>query len=234
MTAREMVNAVKAHINAAGYLCVDGLVENFYLGLKAKGFVMLAGDSRMDKGVFAKLFAQALDATAENGRFLSLAVQPDWLAASDLLGRVNLEGKFLPGVILDFVKRAQDDRAFPYFLCLEGINLSSVEYYLGAVVNGLETRTKPDKKPIITEKYYGSDTTAAEKYGQIWIPDNLYVVGTVNMDEASYPLNQKFLDRVHTMELAEEMFVKTDAFVQAKPVAATNDLFLPRYTQIVR
>ena len=234
MTAKEMVHAIKAYISASGYRCSEGLIENFYLGLKGKAFVMLAGSSAVEKYRLGELFAQTVGATAANGRYKLLQVRPDWLAPSDLFGRVNLEGVFLPGAVIDFVKQAQDDSAKPYFLCLSGINLSSVEYYLSDVVRGLENRTAPEKQPLLTEKYYGPDQDAARKYGTLYVPENLYVIGTVNMDEASYPLNQRFLDRVHTMEVTKDDLVLEKADTKPQPLDVSNDAFLPRYLQIER
>lgn len=234
MTAKEMLTEVKSYVSASGYTWDAGLIENFFLGLKCKGFVLLAGNSDVDKHLLPQLFAEAVGADANSGRWKALTVRPDWLAASDLFGRVNLEGKFLPGAIIDFVKAAQLNPEKPYFLCLEEINLSSVEYYLADVVRGLECRTKPEKKPIFTEKYYGADTDAVRKYGTICIPDNLYVIGTVNMDEASYPLNQRFLDRVHTMELTNQSLMQDTSKSEPHAADVCNNLFLPQYTELVR
>jgi hypothetical protein len=37
-------------------------------------------------------------------------------------------------------------------------------------------------------------------YGQLGIPDNIYIVGTVNMDETTYPFSKRVLDRANTIE----------------------------------
>ena len=235
MTAKEIIRGVNAYIEQSGYRCKQNLVENFYLGLKTKACVVLAGNSGVEKHRLAQLFARAVGATEENGRYKMLPVQPDWLAASDLLGRVNLEGMFLPGAVLDFFKQAQSDQEHPYFLCLDRINLSSVEYYLKDIVAGLEKRTEQQKKPLITEKYYGQDTEAARTYGDIYVGQNLYVICTVNMDEASYPLNQRFLDRVHTMLLEKEDLVQ-ECVCERRPeeIKTDNAFLLPCYRQIIR
>lgn len=93
------------------------MIENFYLSLKSKPFVILAGTSGTGKTRLVKLFAEAVGATTENGRYKMVSVRPDWSDSSDLFGHVDLHGKFIPGAITDFVKRAEIDRMRPYFLC---------------------------------------------------------------------------------------------------------------------
>lgn len=239
MKAKEMIGNVRAYFASNGYCLAEGLAENLFLGLQTKSVVLLAGDSDTPKSHLARIFAQALGASEENGRFQMIQVQPDWLAPSDLYGRVNLEGVFLPGAIIDFIKQAQQDSENPYFLCLEGIGLSSAEYYLNDLISGLLAKHIPEQervcKPLVTEAYFREDAAAAQKYGTIYTPENLYLIGTVHMDQASFPLNQRFLDRVHTVRVLSDDLMpqaETGREVQLQPVP--NSVLMPRYTQYVR
>ena len=47
---------------------------------------------------------------------------------------------------------------------------------------------------------YGTDEKARAKYGEIRFPENLYLIGTVNMDETTFPFSRKVLDRANTIE----------------------------------
>jgi 5-methylcytosine-specific restriction endonuclease McrBC GTP-binding regulatory subunit McrB len=38
-----------------------------------------------------------------------------------------------------------------------------------------------------------------DKYGNVYIPQNLYIVGNVNMDETTFPFSKKVLDRANTI-----------------------------------
>lgn len=171
-------------------------LKHLYLCLKARPFAMVLGRDDTDLAALPRSFARSAGATEENGRYLQLRVPMDWMDSSDLFGHLNLEGKFIPGAIIDFLKKAQQDPGKPYFLCLDRINLSRAEYYLREVVASVER--KATLVPVI---YYGRDEEALAKYGEISALDNLYFIGTSNLDEASLPLNQKLLDRVYTVYL---------------------------------
>src|SRR5690606_18703975 len=38
------------------------------------------------------------------------------------------------------------------------------------------------------------------RYGGLYLPDNVYLIGTVNMDETTHPFSKKVLDRANTIE----------------------------------
>lgn len=172
------------------------MLDKLYVSLKARPFVMVLGRGSTDMAALSRAFAKSVGA---EDRYLELQVPTDWMDSSDLFGHLDLMGKFVPGAIIDFLKRAQHDPERDYFLCLDGINLSRAEYYLREVVASVE-----QKLPLVPEIYYGRDEAALEKYGRIPALSNLYIVGTSNLDYASLPLNQKLLDRVHTIYLRDE------------------------------
>ena len=192
---------IKNYITNKGYTCADGLVENFYLSLKSRPFTFILGNSDTDMAKLPGLFAEAVGATSGNGRYLQLEVRPDWMDTSDLFGWLNLEGKFIPGVIIDFLKAAKEDPEHPYFLCLNHLILSRSEYYLRDVLNTVESRGQERELPYVPTIFYGRDEDAKETYGEIPLLKNLYITATVNLDETSLPLNQKLLDRTHTMSM---------------------------------
>lgn len=218
MTTKEKVSAIKNYIALKGFNYEGNLIENFYLSLKSKPFVILAGTSGTGKTRLVKLFAEAIDA-----KMLLVPVRPDWSDSSDLFGHVDLSGKFNPGAILEFIKEAQENTDKPYFLCLDEMNLARVEYYFSDFLSIIETRENVDGKivsdPLVDEKYYKTDNEAIKKYGKIIIPENLYIIGTVNMDETTFPFSKKVLDRANTIEFS---FVD----LMAKPVV--NTVGMPR------
>lgn len=206
LSVKDTINQIKNYIASKGFSYEDGMIENFYLSLKSKPFVILAGTSGTGKTRLVKLFAEAVGATTENGRYKMVPVRPDWSDSSDLFGHVDLNGKFVPGVIIDFVKQAEIDREHPYFLCLDEMNLARVEYYLSDILSVIETRDlgggRIHSDPLVTDTYYGPDTAATKRYGTILFPESLYIVGTVNMDETTFPFSRKVLDRANTIEFS--------------------------------
>ena len=239
MTARESIAAIKKYIAAKGFTYADGLIENFYLSLKSKPFVILAGTSGTGKTKLVKLFAEAIGATAENGRYKLVPVRPDWSDSTDLFGHTDLNNRFHPGTILDFLKAAEADRDKPYFLCLDEMNLARVEDYLSDVLSVIETREKADNGrivsvPLMSQENYGGDADAEKKYGTVCLPENLCLIGTVNMDETTFPFSKKVLDRANTIEFSDvDLVPDFETFeVTAAPVNPGALFLKPEYLQI--
>lgn len=235
LSTKETLDQIKKYIAAKGFTFDEALVENYYLSLKSKPFVILAGTSGTGKTRLVRLFAEAIGATSQNGRYKLVSVRPDWSDSSDLFGHVNLNDKFIPGAIIDFVKQAELDSRNPYFLCLDEMNLARVEYYLSDILSIIETREYVDGKvttdPLITENYYGADASARGKYGVVRIPENLYIIGTVNMDETTFPFSRKVLDRANTIEFSTvELLANFDsAQGEAKAIYADNSFMKADY-----
>lgn len=201
LTTKEIIAAIKNYISSKGFSYEDGLIENFYLSLKSKPFVILAGTSGTGKTRLVKLFAEAIGAKME-----LVPVRPDWSDSSDLFGHNDIAGNFHPGAIIDFIKDATDNKDKPHILCLDEMNLARVEYYLSDFLSIIETRDINDlgeigSDPLIKSSYFKQES-ALEKYGQLYLPENLYVVGTVNMDETTFPFSKKVLDRANTIEFS--------------------------------
>ena len=200
----EEITYIHNYITSKGFYYTKDLITNYYLSLKTKPFVILSGISGTGKSKIVELFAEAVGANRDNQRFQLVPVRPDWSDATDLLGYRNIENKFVPGIIIDAAYEAMKNIDKPYFLCLDEMNLARVEYYFSDILSSMETRNIKDEE-IITQKLlnraqFGKDERAYDKYGDVYIPQNLYIVGTVNMDETSFTFSKKVLDRANTIE----------------------------------
>ncbi len=227
------IEQIKKYIAAKGFSYSDGLIEDFYLSLKSKPFVILAGTSGTGKTRLVKLFAGAVGAYTKesggNGRFKLVSVRPDWSDSTDLFGHTDLNGNYIPGAIIDFVKEAKENREYPYFLCLDEMNLSRVEYYLSDFLSLIETRTNV-KGEIKTYKLT-LDKAAEEEYGDLYIPENMYIIGTVNMDETTFPFSKKVLDRANTIEFSDVNLIPSFVSDERNVVALEkrNDFLKSKY-----
>ena len=217
---RTKVAAIKSYIANKGFNYEGDLIENFYLSLKSKPFVILAGTSGTGKTRLVKLFAEAIGAKMQ-----LVPVRPDWSDSSDLFGHNDFSGNFHPGAIIDFIKQAEWDKETPHFLCLDEMNLARVEYYLSDFLSIIETRDRKDNGAIETDALvdasYFQSQAAREKYGRVYIPENLYIIGTVNMDETTFPFSKKVLDRANTIEFS---FVNLTARASAGGQAVAQKL----------
>lgn len=202
---KESIDFIYNYIISQGYTYDKSLIKNIYLSLKTKPFLILSGISGTGKSKIIELFAKALGATAENKRFNLIPVKPDWSDSTDLLGYRNIEGQFVPGIITKVCKEAIDNKNKPYFIVLDEMNLARVEYYFSDILSLMETR-RCEEGEIITNNLLNKDmlestnNDAFSEYGDVYIPENVYIVGTVNMDETTFPFSRKVLDRANTIE----------------------------------
>ncbi|ADG81320.1 McrB family protein [Thermincola potens] len=233
----EIVEHIYRYISNKGYLYETGLIKNFFLCLKTKPFVILAGISGTGKSKLVEVFAEAVGATTENGRFVLIPVRPDWNDSSDLLGYKDINGKFLPGPLTRVIQRANSQLDKPFFVCLDEMNLSRVEYYFSDILSLMETKKKTDagcfSEKIFHDDYFHTDEDK-QRYGQLRIPPNLYVIGTVNMDETTFPFSKKVLDRANTIEFSTvhlKSFPGKD-MQELSPLPVNNNVFQAQYLNL--
>ncbi|HWO96380.1 MAG TPA: DUF3578 domain-containing protein [Bacillus sp. (in: firmicutes)] len=204
LSVPEQVQQIKTFIEQKGFHYPKGLIENLYLSLKTKPFVILAGVSGTGKTKLVKLFAEAIGATGINGQFTLIPVRPDWSDPSDLLGYKDLSGAFRPGRLAEVLVEASkpENHHKPYFICLDEMNLARVEYYFSDLLSVIETQEWQGER-MVTSKLINRDSLRDEDqplYGDLYLPDNVYLIGTVNMDETTHPFSKKVLDRANTIE----------------------------------
>ena len=161
--------------------------------------------------------------------FEMVQVKPNWHDSSELIGYVSRIGVdkdgnpkpvFVAGEFLKFIARAWEEREVPYFLCLDEMNLAPVEQYFAEYLSVVESRKADTDGNITTdpilkksEEQWYFDFTASQTNDEatrirfntdgICLPQNLIVVGTVNMDETTFSFSRKVLDRAMTIEMNE-------------------------------
>ena len=234
MTDKQKIERIKKYIAWKGFSYEEGLIENFYLSLKSKPFVILAGTSGTGKTRLVKLFAEAISA-----EYKMVPVRPDWSDSSDLFAHVNLNGEFVPGAILEFISEAAKQPEKPFILCLDEMNLARVEYYLSDFLSVIETRELNngviESAPLMSLEKYGADLTAREKYGELDFPQNLYIVGTVNMDETTFPFSKKVLDRANTIEFNYVDLMPDNSVIEVElPLNVDNEFLVSKYLFIAQ
>ena len=154
------------------------------------------------------------------GNYCMIQVRPNWHDSADLLGYYSEMGNvFRSTEFVRFVCKAYAYPEVPFFVCLDEMNLAPVEQYFAEYLSAIESASvKKDgsgKEVFLTDalvpKTYSAeevmDTEAVryteskewfEKYG-LTIPKNLFVVGTVNMDDTTCQFSRKVLDRAMTI-----------------------------------
>ncbi len=239
---KKTVEHIKKYILAQGFKYDANDITNFYLSLKSKPFVLLAGISGTGKSKLVQLFSEAVGATSENGRYNIIPVRPDWSDPSDLLGYRDIERNFQPGPLTTIIKKAIDNPELSYFVCLDEMNLARVEYYFSDILSIIETKKNDSDNSIITDKLFkdeafGDDNESREVYGHLYLPDNLYIIGTVNMDETTFPFSKKVLDRANTIEFNKiDLAVDFDDFGDSgeiEPINISNTTIRSKYIKLL-
>ncbi|MEL7532904.1 MAG: AAA family ATPase [Bacteroidota bacterium] len=227
---RTVLGHIHEYISGQGFYYAKQEVANFFLSLQTKPFVILAGISGTGKSQLPRLLAQSL---GHGDKVRLIPVRPDWTDDSDLLGYEDVEGKFRQQSLLAVVLEAQANPSAPYFVILDEMNLARVEYYFSSFLSLLESRQWQDDQ-IITEPLLSSAIRERHpSLGKVYIPDNLYIIGTVNMDETTHPFSRKVLDRANAIEMNEIQLDWPPESEAVPPLAKVyNDLLRARFLHV--
>lgn len=176
--------------------------RRYITSLLAKPFVILTGNSGTCKTRISKQFAEYLEWESDEGKknWVIIPVGADWTDNTKILGYYNPlaedgNGKYEKTKIVELIEEANRHKEIPYFVILDEMNLSHVERYFSDFLSHMET---PDT-PFELEGY-----TRRLDY-----PENMFVVGTVNIDETTYMFSPKVLDRANVIEFKPQ---KEDVF----------------------
>jgi 5-methylcytosine-specific restriction protein B len=102
--------------------------------------------------------------------------------------------------ILDLILHANANADEPHVLILDEMNLSHVERYFADFLSAMELKDKTDALKLHSAGI-ARNRTGAEIRGSIDFPSNLFVIGTVNIDETTYMFSPKVLDRANVIEI---------------------------------
>jgi 5-methylcytosine-specific restriction protein B len=127
----------------------------------------------------------------------------------------------------------EEDVVKPFFLILDEMNLSHVERYFADFLSAMES-----KEEIML--YSGESRTTSnglEIPTKIKLPTNLFIVGTVNIDETTYMFSPKVLDRANTIEFRldhEDLntFFKTEVNSDQMPLDGKGSDFAQQFLEM--
>ena len=180
-----------------------------------KPFLILTGLTGSGKTKLAQSFAYWLSGTAD--QYEIVPVGADWTNREPLLGYpdgLNQEMYIHPdSKVLELIMRAEESD-LPHFIVLDEMNLSHVERYFADFLSIMESGESAKLYSGANRKDgFGRDVPQ-----QISWPKNLYIIGTVNIDESTYMFSPKVLDRANVIEfrvteLEMETFLKSDPVI---------------------
>ncbi|MGQ1911532.1 MrcB family domain-containing protein [Marinifilum sp. RC60d5] len=184
---------------AAGLMFSDKLISRYVSSLCTKPFVLLSGLSGSGKTKLAQSFAQWICENKE--QYCIVPVGADWTNREPLLGYPNAldSNNYVKpeNGVLDLLLNAKKHPNKPFFLILDEMNLSHVERYFADFLSAMES---DDSIPLHPDKEGKRDNEGKIIPHEIKLPKNLFIVGTVNIDETTYMFSPKVLDRANAIE----------------------------------
>ncbi len=232
-TIQGIVPVAAAAFKSAGLLIEVDFVRRFAASLLAKRFVILTGLSGSGKTKLAQAFAAWLTPGSTNREaggpsasgYELVPVGADWTSSENILGYADAldHSRYVRTQALDILLRARERPRLPHFLILDEMNLSHVERYFSDFLSAIEAN----------ESLRLYSDTSAERDGvpsSIVLPPNLFVVGTVNVDETTYMFSPKVLDRANVIEFrvgSEQMmgFLEDPKGIQLEQLAGQGVRF---------
>lgn len=194
------INFLIESIYQSGLVFSDTLINRFVASLLTKPFVLLTGLSGSGKTKIAQSFARWI--SEDNSQYKIIPVGSDWTNREPLLGYpngLNPDEYILPdsGALRLIIEASKEEnQQKPYFLILDEMNLSHVERYFADFLSVMES----NEEIILYSGAQRESSDGIKVPGKISWPQNLFVIGTVNIDETTYMFSPKVLDRANTIE----------------------------------
>ncbi len=207
MPATIPVEEIEAAVSALGGHYPNGEVRRFHAALNFldhKHFVILSGLSGTGKTQLALKYARAVHGltsdTAADPLIFECPVRPEWTDPSGLTGYYDvLTNRYVVPTFLEAVLVATAHRNSPVFVVLDEMNLARVEYYLSDVLSAIESR---GALQLHSNNVPLEGTTGTSVRAEIPLPHNLFIIGTINVDETTNPVSDKVLDRASVIEMS--------------------------------
>ena len=188
---------------------------NYLRALRTKPFMLLAGisgtgKSRLVRELAFKSCPNIDDLQADKttpGNYLMIEVKPNWHDSTEILGYYsNISKKYQFTKFIHFLVKAKKYPNVPFFVCLDEMNLAPVEQYFAEFLSVIETRKKNDNAIVTGTLVEAQRMRELEGWteGDLTLPDNVFIIGTVNMDDTTHQFSRKVIDRAMTIEMNGE------------------------------
>jgi 5-methylcytosine-specific restriction protein B len=230
-TNDNIFKSFKDNTKSIGLIFTENQILRYITSLCTKPFVILTGLSGSGKTKLAQSFSKWL--CTDIKQYSIVAVGADWTNREPLLGYPNslVDGQYVTpeSGVLDLILRAIENyntekiisnhiedisNCKPYFLILDEMNLSHVERYFSDFLSAMESG---DDIKLYTGNSR-SDNKGNIIPSSFKLPPNLYIVGTVNIDETTYMFSPKVLDRANTIEFRIEENELNEFFKSTKSI----------------
>jgi 5-methylcytosine-specific restriction enzyme B len=201
------IEEIEVSVKDAGGYYPHGELRRYHTALNFlphKHFVILSGLSGTGKTQLGLLYARAVHGISETRTrdpfLIVCAVRPEWTDPTALTGYYDvLSNRYVVPPFLEAVLLATAYPTSPVFVVLDEMNLARVEYYFSDVLSAIETgevlHLHSNSVPL-------EGSTGTSIRAELPLPHNLYITGTVNVDETTNPISDKVLDRAVVIDMS--------------------------------
>jgi 5-methylcytosine-specific restriction protein B len=184
-------------------------------GLTRRRNLLLQGPPGTGKTFLARRLAWLMLGDRDESRIELVQFHPSYGYEDFMLGfRPDAEGRFhlVPGVLPLLCQRAATDPTRPYFLLIDEVNRGNVPRIFGELLLLLEA-DKRGPAHALRLPYAPPDTP------RFFVPENLYVIGTLNLaDRSLSPLDYALRRRFAFVELGPQFGASLRQFLTAQQV----------------
>lgn len=188
------------------------VIREVFASFGAAKMLILQGISGTGKTSLPYALGQFL-----NNPSLICSVQPSWRDRTELFGYYNdftkkyTETDFLKTI---YESHYQDNLRI---VILDEMNIARVEYYFAEMLSILELPREDERFIAVVSSRAESDP---EKMidGKVWIPRNVFYVGTINNDDSTFAVADKVYDRAIPIDLDDRATVFEAPDTEGMPV----------------
>jgi 5-methylcytosine-specific restriction protein B len=223
-TGGQVAEPAAAYEQPAPYTRSDALAELFITesaldaalaGLGRRRNLLLQGPPGTGKTFLARRLAWLLLGAKDESRIELVQFHPSYGYEDFMLGfRPDADGRFhlVPGVLPLLCQRASANPDQPYFLLIDEVNRGNVPRIFGELLLLLEA-DKRGPAHALRLPY------APPEAPRFFVPDNLYVIGTLNLaDRSLSPLDYALRRRFAFVELQPQFGAPLQQFLRAQKV----------------
>ena len=174
------------------------VMKHVFASFGAAKMVILQGISGTGKTSLPYAFGQFIQYPS-----VICSVQPSWRDRTELVGYYNeFTKKYTEPEFLKTLYEAQyvDDVRV---IILDEMNIARVEYYFAEMLSILELPREEERYISLVSSRSASDPDKMVD-GKVWIPSNIWYVGTINNDDSTFAVSDKVYDRAIPIDLDEK------------------------------
>lgn len=217
---------------------MDREVENTKKLLLANHNVVLTGAPGTGKTYLAKEVAEKMGAECKIVQFHPSYDYTDFVEGLRPLSRGDSLGfQRMDGVFKKFCKEAlQADSSHPYVFIIDEINRGEISKIFGELFHSIDRGYRGEKGRVNTQ-YQNLVKEDDEFYGGFYVPENVYIIGTMNdidrsVDSMDFALRRRFAWKEITAESRISMLDDETAWGGRKPEQSVIEELKRRMTNL--